>query len=486
MVENRLNPTFLSSGVLFVLFFLPFGCLAWGMTGSLVVGFLGVLLALVAWKFPFVAVGILLASAPLARSPQSAVFSPESLALAKCSLALIVSAVWLLIKKLRRENVEFPTVGLIFLLAWFSLALLSTVQSGRPSASLQNAIVLLGGVGLFAVTMNGPETVHKRFVFIVLAVSFGVCAVSFLQYAMVQWNVLEPLRFLLLNARERSMLLTGGFTDTARIFRVSGTFPHSNHLGTYLAVMLPLAVALLPHGQTARRRLAGLILVAAMIAALTVSNSRAGLLAAGVALGYLAFFRDYRWLWMVGAAALILFISAAVISPDRTRHAFLKISRIQSGISSREGIWANMLTLISRNPWLGVGPGNVNQQYAREFGLFLFDNPEELRYQMTSIHAYGDDLVRGYHAHNTFLHVAAGLGIAAGLLYIIGMGSLLIVSTRRARAAPFRSYGRACAAALGAVTLGLLALGMFDAPVLFSELGLSLLAGPLVAIGLRA
>jgi O-antigen ligase len=252
-----------------------------------------------------------------------------------------------------------------------------------------------------------------------------------------------------------------GFVLFGRYMRAYGTFLQPNPFGGYLGLSLPLAYAIVliqwrPALEGWRHRAYGVsalwaLAVAAtavMSAALVMSWSRGALLgaAAGAALVLLALGRR-AW-----GAALVLALVALLLAPGLVgglptellgrvtdASAYLggadltavEIDDDNFAIIERLAHWQAAWRMFSRQPWLGVGPG----QYATVY-------PE------VALPRWADPLG---HAHNYYLNVLAEGGLVGLAGYLVFVAAAITAAWRAARhaATPW-------ARALGLGALGML------------------------------
>jgi O-antigen ligase len=191
--------------------------------------------------------------------------------------------------------------------------------------------------------------------------------------------------------------------------RATGNLRQPNHLGSLLLWALVGLVTLLDLTATPRRRLlncgaglTGLCLVLGIV--LSASRTAALGLLVLAAWGLL----DARLSARARAVLLTTPLLYALIWlgltqwADATGHAFGGTARFsaQGDISSsRFGVWANALTLVVQQPWVGVGWGNFNFSWS----LTPFPNRPV---------AFFD------HAHNLVLQLAVELGVPLAALVL--------------------------------------------------------------------
>jgi len=174
--------------------------------------------------------------------------------------------------------------------------------------------------------------------------------------------------------------------------RVVGYFNNPNVLGAWLMLVLPFAAAF-----AWRARLSGWVtgvVVVAGAVALILTFSRAPLLSIVLALILIA----SLWRWKL-ALLLIPVVAAVILNP-------FSLGRLTTGLSRLDALGIG-LRGVAENPLVGVGPGGF-----RDFAL-----------------SRGAEF---WNAHDSFLNVAAEVGIVGGLS-LLAMVVLAIVWSLRLR-----------------------------------------------------
>ncbi|HEX4823514.1 MAG TPA: O-antigen ligase family protein [Candidatus Polarisedimenticolaceae bacterium] len=247
-----------------------------------------------------------------------------------------------------------------------------------------------------------------------------------------------------------------GFAKKYYLDSATGTFINRNHMATMLAMALPFALVLaLPgDGGSSRRerswrerlvatgdggglrRLLAVGASAVIWMGLLLSHSRAGLLAALVAAGIvLVRFRGVRaarWSAAIGAAVLLILLSAELTQAPGERFFTVKDDMQSKG--GRLTVWRDSMGLVKQRPLLGWG-----------FGTFESAFP--------TVQSEGIDLLYD-HAHDEWVEWtteggALALGAAAGLLIV----SLRATRNSGAGRSFDVAFSVACRAAIVAVAL---------------------------------
>jgi O-antigen ligase len=192
--------------------------------------------------------------------------------------------------------------------------------------------------------------------------------------------------------------------------RVAATLSHPNEAAMLLELALPLLVAFAWTAAPRWRRPLGLAALATLLA-ITLTFSRAGIIAAVVALGLLALVSirrpGRRRLATLGVAVLALPLAlgwASAMDPGLDRRLLAGFDESSVDQPPRTLFWSTALEMFGRAPLLGVGPGNFRWLFASYSGLPT------------------DNL--GIHAHNQYLESLAdtgGLGLLSFIALLIGV-----------------------------------------------------------------
>ncbi|GAB4522569.1 MAG: hypothetical protein Fur0018_04510 [Anaerolineales bacterium] len=172
---------------------------------------------------------------------------------------------------------------------------------------------------------------------------------------------------------------------------------HPNVMGGYMALFLPLAVALLlfDWGELRGWQRGGLILSGLIMAGvLILTKSRGAWMGVALALSLLLLLRWRAW----GGAAVVLGGGAAAFW---VQHAMgwaalwnlLSTSGAVSGIGGREDIWSRAVYMMQDFPFTGVGMGTFGP-VADMLYPFFWEKPGSV-----------------VHAHNLFLQIGVDVGI---------------------------------------------------------------------------
>jgi O-antigen ligase len=230
------------------------------------------------------------------------------------------------------------------------------------------------------------------------------------------------------------------------IIRINATYTDPNALASYFALLIPIALGLAAREAVGRARLLWLAGVAVIGMALVMTAGRAGLLGAcaGVAVWIalalvLRLDRDDPWPFVrrhfrkmvyvvVIAGALTLFSLVAIGTALDIRHhhqstylhtwlfTFNLRQPVEHIVKGRFANWQTAALMVQDHPFFGIGIGRVFRLFAN-YNRLVGGAPEGARLS----------------AHNTFLNVAAEMGVVGlmALLTLLGVTFTVAIRTLR-------------------------------------------------------
>ncbi|WP_185267681.1 O-antigen ligase family protein [Halopseudomonas xiamenensis] len=217
--------------------------------------------------------------------------------------------------------------------------------------------------------------------------------------------------------------------------RAIGLLQDANYFALLIAMALPLAVLMLLQATTLPRRLFWLGIVILLLAGMTKTDSRSGLVVLLLCMMIGAWHHRERLRrlrpkhlgFVMFGAALVLPLALTFL-PDDYVERIKSLTLLKSGVNAHLdpslGRRASYLLvggeMIADNPMTGSGPGTFPVRYAFSgYAKAFSDNQSE------------QNLYR--RAHNTYLEVFSEMGIPAGLFFIalIWLGLLNFIRARR-------------------------------------------------------
>jgi O-antigen ligase len=247
------------------------------------------------------------------------------------------------------------------------------------------------------------------------------------------------------------------------IVRINATYTDPNALASYFALLIPIGLGLAAREAGSRARLLWLAGIAVISVALVMTAGRAGLLGAcaGVAVWLaivlvLRLDRDDSWPFVrrhfrkmvygvAIAGAVTLFALVAIGTAFDIRHhhqntylhtwlfTFNLRQPLDNIVKGRFANWHTAALMVQDHPIFGIGIGRVFRLFAT-YNRFVGGAPEGARLS----------------AHNTFLNVAAEMGIVGLMAFLTLLGVVFAVAIRTLR----RAAGGASADATGADATG--------------------------------
>jgi O-antigen ligase len=278
--------------------------------------------------------------------------------------------------------------------AFVVVGLLSSLFAMDPSQTVTKVFLLLTALTLFLGVLQICRD-RDRLTVVVAGVVLAVVLAGF-------QGVIQQI-----NGQYSS---EGFLVDGQFVGRVQGSFGHPNHYGGFIAVLLPVAIAVCLGGGFPRRLrwLAGFGVLLAL-PALNYSYARGaiGALIIG-SLIWLLVFKPKAAVFVVLSAVIVVLTVAPVQLKDRFS------TQDQAGaVSIRADIWGAALDVYSERPVLGVGPNNFPVAYR---GL-----PSTLANASQRQLLHNELLLIPPYAQNLYLNVLA----EEGLLGIVALAFLL-------------------------------------------------------------
>ena len=181
--------------------------------------------------------------------------------------------------------------------------------------------------------------------------------------------------------------------------RAVSTLENPNMLGEYLAIMIPIAVAMLISGEMIKRS-TSFLACCALAFCMVLTWSRGAWLALIFAMLILVFIWHRRSVWLVlgGAIALPL---ATFVMPTNILNRFMSIGNMaDSSTSYRVNIWRGAIRLIRDHLFFGIGVGE--DAWKKVYPDYTLPGIE-----------------KAPHAHNLFMQVTADMGIAALIVLLV-------------------------------------------------------------------
>ena len=238
--------------------------------------------------------------------------------------------------------------------------------------------------------------------------------------------------------------ITGGglpFYENYIVHQITGFMSHWLTFGGQLMIVLLLAVSVALFGNLLPAMRWAAWLAAALAAlALLGAFTRGIWLGAFAGLAYLLIRFKPRSLWLLPAAALLLYF----LSPSWLQQRGLSIVNTSTDTSNQARVvmfWTG-LRMISANPLLGVGPERVAAEFSRY-------KPPELPLPEW----YG-------HLHSNYLQLAAERGIPCLLFWLWVLFEVFRLSLTLASSPS--NEGRALGHAAIAMSIGLMVAGLFE------------------------
>lgn len=236
----------------------------------------------------------------------------------------------------------------------------------------------------FAIRQATVHTQEQKVIFnALLATAFAVIIFGLYQYC---WempalreqygNNIEKLRKDFVEQSSGNIDPDNNFLDQLRIrvmqTHIYSTFSHPNTLASFLALMLPSALALVVAAWfNSKRKILfpmALGIAGAFIFAIWANFSRGAM--ASISLVLISAVALYLWhifpakrVWLLASVAIISISAVMLWKTNSLAGIFKKES--SGGLSARIDYWKGTWKMIEQFPLLGVGPGNFGNSYPR-------------------------------------------------------------------------------------------------------------------------
>ncbi len=287
----------------------------------------------------------------------------------------------------RRTSLDAPILLFLF------FALTSTILSPDIKLSLSRFWKLVQAVLLFYLTVNARLHAKRKVGMYAKDVPGGVLCPATGDLVCSKRLILV-IALLIAGSLTSAIGLVNYLTRTRISYdgRLLSTFKHHNDLAAYLVLTLPICMgcllASLRKRSLWRQSILLLLGVSVMTSNLIFSFTRGAWIAVSVAFIVLAIFHERRLLLI-----LILFsLVSPFVMPTSVKERFVTIvHRKQGFMGDRPNWWATSMRMIKEHPLTGIGPGRFEDEYALR-------QPE-------------GSVAIPQHAHNTFLNIAAEMGL---------------------------------------------------------------------------
>lgn len=282
---------------------------------------------------------------------------------------------------LKKENsLNFEPVYIPMIL-YGIIIFIGTITSINPVGSFRDLTIHLASLGLVFVMVN---TINKleEFNVIVTLVVFSATIVALI--GLYQYVVGVPI--------DASWIDVENNPDIkARVYSVFG---NPNVLAEYLIMIIPLSISLLWYSKKIHKKVIFLGTSGVLIMALVLTLSRGGWI--GFAFSALIFILLVEKRLLLSIIPISL--GGVLFLPQSILHRIISIGNLaDSSNAYRLKMWEIALDIIKDNPLAGVGLGHL--PFKQTFEMYIRTMPT-------------------YHAHNTYLEIAAELGIPGLIAFL--------------------------------------------------------------------
>jgi O-antigen ligase len=229
---------------------------------------------------------------------------------------------------------------------------------------------------------------------------------------------------------------------------VRGTFDHPNAFGSFLVVVLAVALASFLDIRSVRARLGLAALIALGSVSLFLTYARGAWIGIAVVVLVLGIVRS-RMLMLAGIVMILLTTLAFPGAVQKAQNRFGDVLGQNAGNNSsswswRTGQWDRMVDRGWDKPILGHGYGSYERQTVAEFGYL------DKRYKVID-KTGGFSKPRGFSAHNDYVRTWVEMGVVGLGLWVATLLGLLATAVRLRRAPPARTAATAGVALMAAL-----------------------------------
>lgn len=277
-------------------------------------------------------------------------------------------------KKLTKSSIDIPIV-LIGIIMIFS-----TITSISPSGSFRDLVIHMAGIGFLVVMVNSIDNLEDFNKLVTTLVFSGSLIALYGLYQYVVGVEMDPAWV----DSERNQGVT---------IRIYSVFGNPNILAEYLLMITPMSVALFWHSKKLSKKIIFGGTTGIMILALLLTLSRGAWVGIAVAALFFIVLVDKRILLTI----IPISIGGIYLLPQTILNRIISIGNLQDSSNAyRIQMWDITRDIIRDNWMAGVGFGHL--PFKQTFETYIRTMPT-------------------YHAHNTYLEIAAELGIPGLMIF---------------------------------------------------------------------
>lgn len=280
----------------------------------------------------------------------------------------------------RKSSLE-PRPVYVPLILYGLIMLIGTITSINPEGSFRDLTIHFVSLGLVFVLINSIDKLEE-FNVIVTFIVFSATIVGLI--GLYQYIIGVPIDAAWVDVENNPDI-------RARVFSVFG---NPNVLAEYLIMIIPLSISLMWYSKKIHKKLIFLATSGILILSLVLTLSRGGWI--GFAFSALVFVLliEKRLLLSI----IPISVAGVFLLPQSILNRILSIGNLaDSSNAYRLTMWAITLEIIRDNPIAGVGLGHI--PFKETFETYIRTMPT-------------------YHAHNTYLEIAAELGIPGLIAFV--------------------------------------------------------------------
>ncbi|MCR2045610.1 O-antigen ligase family protein [Anaerosalibacter massiliensis] len=291
--------------------------------------------------------------------------------------AYIYKGIFKKIEPFSRDPIDIPIALFIITI------IISTLTSIDPKGSLRDLVFHLISIGFVFVTVNNIKNKKDlNILFNILVITATLVAL----YGIYQYKIQLKTTDIWLSKNTSSGIVT----------RVFSVFDNPNVLAEYLIMILPISMSLFYNSKKVYKKLTFLLTTVILAGGLGLTYSRGGWLGFIFSVLIFVFLVEKRLFFVfIPLGILILpFLPPTILNRIRSINDLGDSSNL-----SRFQIWLTTIEIIKDNWIAGVGLGSKAFMHAYR--------------------SYSSETFTYYHSHNTYLQVAAEMGIGGVIVFLM-------------------------------------------------------------------
>jgi len=355
------------------------------------------------------------------------------------NIFIVATAVLWLLQCFFERRVLFPKTRFNWIIGLFVLSLfISFLETNDLTQSIRGVSKVLQRLGLFFLTLQVFQSQGDlRKFFKVLSIGCAIILIGgFVQY----FFGFDPIRF-----------RAAGVVNNMP--RITSSFEFPSQYAIYLIYVVFLYGMLAGDKVLSAARRVHYLLVSVLgFLSLALTFSRSGWIAALAALLLCVFFVRRTMVALLGLTTLVVFILLATPSHYLVHKDW---GGKEQSVSERFTLWGRAAQMVQDHPLTGVGINTYLEEGKKYTGDKVIEYQKSQERKTIKV-------LPGYYAHNSFLQMAAESGLITITLYLIFLGSFLVLAITSIKGPGLEPDARLTLQGITAGTFGFLVFNCFE------------------------